>query len=364
MPVSATGAMAEVVVTIDTGTTNTRVTVWRGGEAVARAASEVGVRDTSITGSTDSLKRGVAAAIRAALADVDVAAEDVTLFLASGMITSDVGLVQVPHVPAPAGIDDLARAMVQATIADVAPAPIWFVPGVRNDVGEVNLATCEAMDVMRGEEVETFGFLQHLGLRGPVLLILPGSHTKIVHVDADTRITGSMTTLAGELLAVITRQTILAGSLRHSFADVIDEAMAIRGAALAAQVGLSRACFGVRILEQFAGAGPAALASFLAGAVVGTDLVAIVNTAAVPAGRDVPVLVGGTNALARLFALLVRRDARFAGDVTLADAATMRDAAGVGAMAVARARSLIAPSRRCVDGADASHVNEPERGRS
>ena len=46
------------ILTIDTGTTNTRVTVWTDGEVVAQAARQVGVRDTAITGNTKKLEDG------------------------------------------------------------------------------------------------------------------------------------------------------------------------------------------------------------------------------------------------------------------------------------------------------------------
>ncbi|MCL6470649.1 MAG: 2-dehydro-3-deoxygalactonokinase, partial [Ralstonia sp.] len=47
------------ILTIDTGTTNTRVTVWRDDVALCQAARQVGVRDTAITGNRTTLQRGV-----------------------------------------------------------------------------------------------------------------------------------------------------------------------------------------------------------------------------------------------------------------------------------------------------------------
>jgi 2-dehydro-3-deoxygalactonokinase len=62
-----------------------------------------------------------------------------------------------------------------------------------------------------------------------------------------------VTTLAGELLNVITGHTILASAVNNSFAQELDEAMLLEGARCCATVGLSRTCFSVRILEQFGG---------------------------------------------------------------------------------------------------------------
>lgn len=39
-----------IIITIDTGTTNTRVCAWQDGALLAEAARAAGVRDTAITG--------------------------------------------------------------------------------------------------------------------------------------------------------------------------------------------------------------------------------------------------------------------------------------------------------------------------
>ena len=107
------------ILTIDTGTTNTRVTVWRDDVALCQAARQVGVRDTAITGNRTTLQRGVQDTIEAALQKAGFGMSQVDLVLASGMITSNVGLHEVPHLMAPAGLRDLAAGMVQATIPEV-----------------------------------------------------------------------------------------------------------------------------------------------------------------------------------------------------------------------------------------------------
>lgn len=98
------------ILTIDTGTTNTRVTLWRDDVALCQAARQVGVRDTAITGNRTTLQRGVQDTIEAALQKAGLGIGQVDLVLASGMITSNVGLCEVPHLPAPAGLRDLAAA--------------------------------------------------------------------------------------------------------------------------------------------------------------------------------------------------------------------------------------------------------------
>lgn len=66
-------------------------------------------------------------------------AGDVKKCVAYGMITSDMGLLEIPHVPAPASVGDLRDAMRTQTFPEIAPFPIHFIPGVRNFAGPVDL---------------------------------------------------------------------------------------------------------------------------------------------------------------------------------------------------------------------------------
>ena len=66
------------------------------------------------------------------------------------MITSDMGLLEIPHVPAPASVGDLHDAMRTQTFPEIAPFPIHFIPGVRNFAGPVDLDNFGMMDMMRG----------------------------------------------------------------------------------------------------------------------------------------------------------------------------------------------------------------------
>ncbi|SDF82331.1 2-dehydro-3-deoxygalactonokinase [Sporolituus thermophilus] len=329
------------IATIDTGTTNTRIKVWHDGTVCGQAAAAVGVRDTVLTGSRVKLEQGVRACLEAALAEAGISREKLGLVLASGMITANVGLCEVPHVPAPAGVREVARGMVSAVIPEVLDGPIWFVPGVKNAVGKVSLETCEEMDMMRGEEVETIGIMAQLGLTGPALVALPGSHSKYISIDETGRITGCLTTLAGELLDVITHHTLLADALGGAFADAINPAMLRQGAAYARAVGLSRLCFTTRILHLFTDLSRNDKANFLLGAVLAADLVALRGSRAIKIGPEIPVWVAGKPELRQALTLLFGDDPHFRGRVCEVDDAVLQNAAGVGAIAVARARGLV-----------------------
>ncbi|MDT8899894.1 2-dehydro-3-deoxygalactonokinase [Anaeroselena agilis] len=327
--------------TVDTGTTNTRVRVWRGDRVVAGAFAAVGVRDTAVTGSRARLQQGVREALSAACAEAGITVDDAGAIVASGMITSNVGLHEVPHLAAPAGLEDLAAGMVAAVVPEVADKPIWFIPGVKNSIGTVDLDNCERMDIMRGEEVEAFGLVRRLGLRDASIVVLPGSHTKFILMNDRQRIAGCLTTLAGELLSVITNNTILASALNSSFVNSINEQMVLRGAECARQVGLSRACFTVRILDQFTGCDVAEKANFLLGAVVQTDLTALRFSWTFAIRPEMPVYIAGKRELRAAFHAVLQQDGFFRGTLQAIDDEVLQDIAGFGAMTVARERGLV-----------------------
>jgi 2-dehydro-3-deoxygalactonokinase len=332
------------ILTIDTGTTNTRVFAWSDGQVVAHTARQVGVRDTAITGSRHSLETGVHTAIQETLLQARLAADQIDLVLASGMITSNMGLHEVPHLLAPAGLNELAAAMVAAQIPAIWHRPVWLVPGVRNPVDHIGLHNVEAMDMMRGEEVESMALVKRLNIREPAVIVLPGSHSKFVSLDAAQRITGCVTTLAGELLQVITCNTILASSLESSFADDIDREMLLAGARSAKQIGLGRACFSVRALDQFTVYDRNARANFLLGAVLGADLLTLKNSSAIRMSPGTQFVISGKPVLREALALLVQGDDFFSGAVNVVTDEQQAALAGFGAIAIAQARGLLEPA--------------------
>lgn len=330
------------IVTIDAGTTNTRSSLWQNGKLMAQAQAEIGVRDSAINGNNDALKNAVRDTIATALAKAGVKPAEVGLVLASGMITSALGLLEVPHVTAPAGIEQLAQAMVQADLPDVFSQPIWFVPGVRNQVGPVTLHNVEAMDMMRGEETEVIGLLERLQLSGRALLIMPGSHTKLVCVDEQRRIGGCATTIAGELLQAITQHTLISQTLEAGFADELVPQMVLAGAAAAQKTGLARACFSVRTLGQFTDVERNERANFLLGAVLSGDLLALKNSSAIQMRPDTTIVITGKPMLRQALALLIEENGFFYGKRIVVSDEQQADMAGYGAILTARARGLLA----------------------
>lgn len=329
------------IVTIDAGTTNTRSSLWQDGKLVAQVQIASGVRDSALNGHNLALQQAVRESIAGALNQAGVAPSEVALVLASGMITSKLGLLEVPHLVAPAGLAELARGMVPVVLPEVFSQPIWLIPGIRNHNEAVELDNLEAMDMMRGEETEVIGLLSRLSLTGRAMLIMPGSHTKLVSVDAERRIVGCATTLAGELLQAITEHTLISDALDASFAQTLVPEMVRAGAAAAQKTGLARACFSVRTLAQFSATERNARANFLLGAVLRGDLLALKNSSAIQMRPDTPIVITGKPMLRQALALLIEENGFFYGQRIVASDAEQADLAGVGALLIAEARGLV-----------------------
>ena len=90
--------MKNYTITIDTGTTNTRVFLFNeNNEPVSSAKSEIGVRITAIDGNNDRLKAAIKGCLEDVLKQAGVTYENVKRVVASGMITSNVGLTEIPR---------------------------------------------------------------------------------------------------------------------------------------------------------------------------------------------------------------------------------------------------------------------------
>ena len=241
---------------IDGGTTNLRVTLLSDErkplDAIAR---DGGVRHTAVDGNNGRLKAALAECIDQLLARNGLDAGDVKRCVAYGMITSDMGLLEIPHVPAPASAADLRDAMRAQRVPEIAPFPIHFIPGVRNFAGPVDLDNFGMMDMMRGEETEAVGLFELLEPETSAMFILPGSHNKFVAMSAEGKILGCMTSISGELLDAMTHHTILADAVGGAFVspEAYDAKMAMKGAWACAQNGLGRAA--VQLLNQPVGDG-------------------------------------------------------------------------------------------------------------
>ncbi|MEY8338056.1 2-dehydro-3-deoxygalactonokinase [Lachnospiraceae bacterium 62-35] len=307
--------MGKCVVTVDTGTTNTRAFLWDEHQnMIANAKKEVGVRNTAIDGNNERLKKAVHDCIEELLGQAGITYRDISKVMACGMITSNVGLTEVPHVSAPAGLKELADQAESILLEDVCPLPILFIPGVKNHMESITMNNFEMMDIMRGEEVESMAILDHFSKGKPYLLVLPGSHTKFVTVDEEGKLTGCLTTISGELLASITNDTVIADAVGRQFVAEEDynREMVLKGFAEGYRMGIGRVCFSARILNLFVEKDKKKLANFILGAALANDVQAIRNSEALKVSNEMTVIVSGKNPFRQAVKDILEYDGYFA----------------------------------------------------
>mgnify|MGYP003587158630 CR=1 FL=1 len=292
--------MKKYTITIDCGTTNTRVLLFDDAQRpLYIEKKEIGVRNTAIDGNNKQLKKAISSCIHGLLEKENLSFDNVKSIVATGMITSNMGIVEIPHLIAPVSIKQLATSMQTVLVEDICPLPISFVPGIKNMDGQINIGNMENMDMMRGEEVESCALIEQLHCGKPMLLILPGSHTKFVAVDKHGHITGCLSSIAGELLAAITQHTLIADAVNSSFVDSVtyDRDTLLAGYLQASKNGLGRACFSTRIFSQFVSSDKTKAANFLLGSVLQGDIAAIKNSSTLSTTDDTVVVVAGKSPL-------------------------------------------------------------------
>ena len=239
--------MANSFIGLDWGTTSFRAyLVGRDGSVVDQVSAASGIL---------AVKDG---AFEAAL-EQQISAWDKSLpVIASGMITSRQGWVELAYVDCPAGPAELAKAIVRKELSS--GRSVHFMTGL-------HLASATlGHDVMRSEEMQVFGNLDS----GAKHYVTPGTHSKWIDVEAG-RIVNFATYVTGEVFAVLRQHSIL-GRLMTSDGD--DEAAFQRGVAKAFEdpAGLLHNLFSARSLGLFNELGGDVLASYLSGLVIGSEI--------------------------------------------------------------------------------------------
>ena len=252
------------VIFVDTGTTNSRVWLMKDNEILARAEAMVGVRDTAREGNNDKLKL----ALRDLISEVQLT-EKASAIIAAGMITSALGLAEIPHLSAPVGIEELAKNTRAFSFPEITDLPFYLVTGIRSGSAHCTPENVNEVDLMRGEETLCLGLLENF--QAPFSVLNLGSHWKVIQMDEAGRVASSVTTISGELIYATQTQTILASAVPHEKPDFIDYDWATAGMREQQNSGLARALFCVRLLEQKSESTPQQRLSFLIGAFVASD---------------------------------------------------------------------------------------------
>ena len=267
-----------IYLTVDGGTTNTRVYLVREGTVVDMKRLSVGVRV-----GVASLKVALREAFLELLAANSLRESDVTRVLASGMITSEYGLCNLSHLVLPIGKEKLKKELFETVLADITSIPFCFVRGVKTACDSL-----ENADIMRGEETELMGIMETCNVS--TLYVLPGSHSKHVRVDSVGRICDFQTMMTGELFSAIMQNTILRDAVDFAHTELRTKEL-LDGYRYCQAKGLNEASFKTRILRNVFGADQHACYSFLLGAVLCGEIDAILRA------KEELVVLGGQKQL-------------------------------------------------------------------
>lgn len=246
------------IATLDCGTTNTRLyIVDENANVLTRTSQKVGVRDTAISGSNQVLKDGIRDVFQRAVAEAGIAPSDIRCILSSGMITSELGLVEIPHLWAPCSLNTLAENLVPFQDQSVFPSsvPFYFIRGIKNpfDPKTVSMKEVGTLDFMRGEEAQIAGLVEYPFVQLPCYITVLSSHTKFIAVDKHQTVLGSVTTLSGQLYEAILQETFVGKSVRSETSfddtDYFDAAIVDRAYTELMQSGFLRGLMYVRFLD-------------------------------------------------------------------------------------------------------------------
>jgi 2-dehydro-3-deoxygalactonokinase len=206
--------------TIDCGTTNSRVyIVDENAKTIGQAENKVGVRDTAIHGNNQALKKGLTETFYQALEAANVYLSEVRFIISSGMITSEIGLLEIPHLWAPAGMTELAKNIKKVHDISIFPVdiPIYFIRGIKNlyNPKTATIKNVGKLDFMRGEETQIAGLFALYDITPPFTTVVLSSHTKFIPVDGLKNILGSVTTVSGQVYEAIVKETFVGKSIRE-----------------------------------------------------------------------------------------------------------------------------------------------------
>lgn len=275
-------------ITIDGGTTSTRINLVRDMTILDTIKLNIGAR-----ASIDERDRYISS-IRDAAGDIAVRnnADNIERILASGMITCEFGLCNLPHISIPAGIEELHGTMYEISLPEISDIPFVFVRGVKSDSKDV-----ADFDMMRGEETELMGIADKK--YGDCIYVLPGSHSKIIRTDKCGRIVSFATMLSGEMIVSLSQGTILKDAVDLSV-EKTDKEYLLKGYDFARKEGINKALFKVRVLKNSFECSRERVYSFFMGIVLCDEILSIAED------NIATVVIGGRKQIKNAMALILR----------------------------------------------------------
>lgn len=186
-----------------------------------------------------------------------------TNIVLSGMASSNIGMHPLPYKDLPFKTD--GSNLITQTLPKCPDFPhaILLISGVKTDT-----------DVMRGEETQLVGCSMQEKKRKeapPELYLFPGTHSKHVIVQ-NKQAVAFKTYMTGELFALLSQQSILAGSVKEPGAHLKENIHFGKGVRDSQAENLLSAAFRIRVNYLFERSQPEENYDYLSGLVIGSEL--------------------------------------------------------------------------------------------
>ena len=303
------------IITVDGGTSNTRTYLWTAnGQILTQRSQAIGAKTSAINGSNQAWKKSIHNMIESMLTECAVSDNAIQGVYMSGMLTSDLGILEVPHLTAPVCMKNYQDHLIRVHLPEVFSKEIVLIPGIKNRLSNSeSLDSLRRFDIMRGEETETYALIEQYGAGQNTIYILPGSHNKYVFVDESSTILATSTTLSGELLNSIVNDTIVSSSVDHGFPTMehYNLEMIQYGCEMHRKEGIGRALFLTRLFDRFGKQSKYNLQNYVLGVVLESDLSALHNAAFFEDTTNIRIVIHGNGAFSHALYDLLKDDPAF-----------------------------------------------------
>ena len=167
------------IITVDGGTSNTRTYLWTaGGKILTHRSQAIGAKTSAINGSNQPWKQAIHDMIESMLTEYGISEDYVQGVYMSGMLTSDLGILEVPHLTAPVSMKNYQEHLVRVHLPEVFSKEIVLIPGIKNTLSNPeSLDSLRTFDIMRGEETETYALIKQYG----------SDQLSLIHISEPTR---------------------------------------------------------------------------------------------------------------------------------------------------------------------------------
>lgn len=248
-----------MIAILDCGTTNTKCYLAeRDGVLLGEHYAAFGVKDNVSPECRVQYPTKLRDFVSETMSCTGCSGQSLETVAAFGMITSDLGLQELPHLPAPAGMKELREGIFRTDGSIFGEhVDFYLIRGVKNCIDEPGTPeNIDDFDFMRGEETQIMGILERYHPQEAFNTIILSSHFKIIHISQEQKIMGSMTTLSGQLFDCLLHHTVVGKSVaggppaavhlsQGEILDLADRILSSRG--------LNRAVLSPRFMEIFTG---------------------------------------------------------------------------------------------------------------